>query len=129
MRRTLVLALATAGFVAAILIPIVAQSSRPTTGRADAAAQAGPALYEKGLCSVCHGDDRKGNENAPPLVNLKEHWDEDSLTAYLKDPAKVRASDRRMAKVAEQYDTLDMPPWEAPEAERRTLATWLLQQD
>lgn len=129
MRRTFVLSLAGSGIVAAILIPILAQSSRPPGGRAAAAAQAGPALYEKGLCSVCHGDDRKGNENAPPLVNLKAHWDEDALTAYLKDPAKVRANDPRMGKLSETYDSLDMPPWEAPESERRALATWLLQQD
>jgi cytochrome c553 len=128
-RRTLVLSLAGAAIVAAVLIPLVAQSTKPAGGRAAAAAQVGPALYEKGLCNVCHGDDRKGNENAPPLVNLKENWDEDSLTAYLKDPARVRAANPRMAKLAETYDTLEMPPWEAPEPERRALAAWLLQQE
>jgi cytochrome c553 len=114
------------GAAALAAIPIFAQAPRGKPTPAERAAL-GAALYEKGLCNVCHGDDRKGNENAPPLLGLRANWDEERLAAYLKDPAKARANDPRVAKLAERYPTIEMPPWEAPESERRGLAAWLLE--
>lgn len=118
--------LGAAAFAALAAIPILAQAPRGKPTPAERAA-AGAALYEKGLCNVCHGDDRKGNENAPPLLGLRANWDEERLAAYLKDPAKTRAADPRVAALAKRYTTMEMPPWEAPEAERRALAAWLLE--
>lgn len=120
------LLLGAAAVAALVAVPVLAQPSRGKPTPADRAAL-GAALYGKGLCNVCHGDDRKGNENAPPLLGLKEHWDEERLAAYLKDPAKARANDPRLSNLAERYATMEMPPWEAPESERRALAAWLLE--
>lgn len=86
----------------------------------------GEGLYKKGLCAVCHGEDRKGTKNAPALLDLKRHWKADALADYLADPAKARAEDPRLAELAKRYPTLVMPPWKATESERRILAEWLL---
>jgi mono/diheme cytochrome c family protein len=120
----LVLAAAALASLAAFAVLAQAPRGKPTPAERTAV---GAALYEKGLCNVCHGDDRKGNENAPPLLGLRANWDEERLAAYLKDPAKTRSTDPRVAALAERYATMEMPPWEAPESERRALAAWLLE--
>lgn len=120
------LLLGAAAVAALVAVPLLAQSSRGKPTPPERAAL-GAALYEKGLCNVCHGDDRKGNENAPPLLGLRANWDEERLAEYFKDPAKTRAADPRVAALAERYATIEMPPWEAPESERRALAAWLLE--
>lgn len=124
MRRTIFSVFIASLLATAWWTPSRTQSPRPPNTRDPAAT--GPLLYEKGLCNVCHGDDRRGNENAPTLDNLGRNWDEESLAGYLKDPAKARATNPRIRELAERYGSLEMPPWSAPEAERRALAAWLL---
>ena len=83
-------------------------------------------LYRSWGCSICHGTDRRGGKNAPPLTKLDSSWSAETLADYLKDPARWRESDARIRKLVQRYPKLTMPPSDHPEAERRALAAWLL---
>jgi len=89
----------------------------------------GAALWRANECATCHGEKREGTENAPPLRELKRHWDVERLARYLADPPALIAQDERLTRLAERYE-LDMPDFSLlPQAERRALADWLLRDD
>jgi mono/diheme cytochrome c family protein len=86
----------------------------------------GRKVYETENCAACHGAGRRGSDVAPSLWNLRRHWDEDTLVAFLRDPVAFRQHDARMAEVAARY-AADMPAIPTGNAERiRALAHYLL---
>ena len=58
------------------------------SGAGEAADDSSPGrkVYVQAGCGGCHGADLQGLQTAPPLVDLAAHWDQASLTAYLRDP-------------------------------------------
>ena len=98
----------------------------PPAAPAPAPGLDGALLYRQNSCDVCHGDDRAGSDNAPPLRGLAAHWDAERLTVYLADPAPVVASDPRLSELGERYEVEMLAYGHVPESERRALAEWLL---
>ena len=98
----------------------------PQGGEAPAPAPSGTReLFIRTGCARCHGTDLAGSEFGPPLKDLKSGWTSDKLIAFLKDPAKARSTDLRLAELAGKYKT-DMPAPELTDAELKLLADWLL---
>ncbi len=62
----------------------------------------------------------------PPLTNLGEHWNVDTLTAYIEDPAPFRERDARLRDLVGLYHGRLMKGFSVREGERRALAEWLL---
>jgi hypothetical protein len=59
-------------------------------------------------------------------VDLRRHWSEDSLVAFLRDPYAVMESDSRLKAMKERYG-IGMPPAQTTNEEKlRQLARWLL---
>jgi cytochrome c2 len=86
----------------------------------------GETLFKKANCQVCHGAERKGSTLAPPLLGLSKSWDADRLAAYLADPYKVSKGDARLEELEKKFPAV-MPPYGAPEGDRKALAAWLLE--
>lgn len=95
-------------------------------GAVSAQQATGEALYRKANCQVCHGAERKGSTLAPPLLGLAKSWDTDRLAAYLADPYKVSKGDARLEELEKKFPAV-MPPYGAPEADRKALAGWLIE--
>lgn len=120
--------------IGTLVVMLLALSAAPVA--AQPAAQAKPAapasdgakLFDDWACGTCHGLDRKGSENAPPLADLPKYWNADTLAEYLKDPQKQVAATRRLKEYKKTYIYLDMPPFDKPLSERKALAAWLLAQ-
>jgi cytochrome c551/c552 len=84
------------------------------------------ALYVELGCAKCHGDARQGLRSGPPLVNLKDRWQEDELVAYLQNPKAVMEREPRLAYIAEQYP-IAMPAFvSTDEAKLRDVAGFIL---
>jgi mono/diheme cytochrome c family protein len=103
----------------AAAVPAPAPAPEPPSSRPES-------LYASWGCAICHGSDRRGGKNAPSLAKLDSSWSVETLADYLKDPARWRASDARIGKLARRYPKLTMPPTDRPEADRRAVAAWLL---
>lgn len=95
-------------------------------GAACAQQATGEALFKKANCQVCHGAERKGSTLAPPLLGLSKRWEADRLAAYLADPYKVSRGDARLEELEKRFPAV-MPPYGAPDADRKVLAAWLLE--
>ena len=95
-------------------------------GTAFAQQAPGEALFKKANCQVCHGAERKGGGLAPPLLELRKNWTAEKLAQYLGDPYKVSKGDARLEELEQRYPAV-MPPYGAPEADRKALAAWLLE--
>lgn len=76
-------------------------------------------------CDGCHGDNLQGTATAPSLEDLQAHWDAESLTAYLREPAAVRAESSRLQVQNGRYP-VEMPAIEGTDEELRRLAEILL---
>lgn len=84
------------------------------------------ALYVELGCAKCHGDALQGLRSGPPLVNLKDRWQEDELVAYLQNPKAVMEREPRLAYIAEQYP-IAMPAFvTTDEAKLREVAGFIL---
>lgn len=60
-------------------------------------------------CAKCHGQYREGTRTAPPLVDLADHWDADTLVSYLTDPNAMLDKNPHLLRLVERY-SLRMPP-------------------
>jgi mono/diheme cytochrome c family protein len=113
----------------AFTVVVVASCSKPAAPAVapDAGVvDRGRAVYETEACAACHGAGRRGSDVAPSLWNLRRHWDEDRLVAFLSDPVAYRAHDPRIAEVSARYRA-DMPGVPTGDVERiRALAHYLL---
>lgn len=122
MRVAGVLALAT------LLVPSVgcSRTPDPVTPSAETLAL-GERLYDEWGCAACHGPDRAGTENAPPLTAASDHWTVDAFAKYLLDPQSVVASDPRLSKIGEAYADMEMPPFDFPLEEREAVTAWVIE--
>jgi mono/diheme cytochrome c family protein len=113
----------------AVIVAVATGCARPvaTAAAPDAAAiERGRRIYDAEACAACHGAGRRGSDVAPSLWNLRRHWDEERMVAFLQDPVSYRAHDSRMAEVAARYPA-DMPAVATGDLERiRDLAHYLL---
>ena len=113
---------------AAIALLGAAGTPRPGAKWGAPPAPSGKGLYRTFACVTCHGLDRKGTRNAPPLVSLTENWTLDEILKYLRDPKSYREKDPRLQEMAKNYTALTMPPYESvPQEELKRLAAWLLE--
>lgn len=111
--------------LAIVLMTACAEDSgRPAPSRETVAL--GERLYDEWACAACHGADRLGTENAPPLATVRANWTIDALAEYLLDPQKVVASDERLRGLGETY-VVEMPAFAFPAEERAAVAAWLIE--
>ncbi len=88
----------------------------------------GAQIYREWGCGTCHGVDRRGTAAGPPLQNLPQHWQQEDLQRYLKDPPAVRAQDARLHALAQRYQPITMPAAEGLQpGQISALADYLLQ--
>jgi len=95
------------------------------SGEASDDSSPGRAVYVQAGCGGCHGADRQGLQTAPPLVDLGVHWDQASLSAYLRDPAAVRAHNPQLQYRTEAY-AAEMPAFRGTDEELADLVNYLL---
>jgi cytochrome c553 len=88
---------------------------------------AGWQAYTGLACGSCHGDQREGKRSGPALASLADHWNQEELATYLRDPAPMIKAKPRLAYRAEQYP-IAMPAYhdKADEATLNALAAYLL---
>jgi cytochrome c553 len=87
----------------------------------------GPGLYVAKACGNCHGHAAEGSKAGPALNGLAEHWDEEALIAYLKDPRGIQATVPRLQVLSGQFP-INMPPMPEPTDEQLgILARYLLE--
>jgi len=103
-----------------------AGGERPDSGQS-AEAQQGWQAYQTLGCGSCHGDHREGKRSGPVLAGLADHWTQESLATYLKDPPAMIKTTPRLAYKAEQYP-IAMPSFgdKADAATLSALAAYLL---
>ena len=78
-------------------------------------------------CAKCHGPAREGQRSGPPLVKIEDHWDEEGLMQYLRDPKTFVEANPRLSYMAEQYP-IAMPPFaNTDEKQLRELAIFILE--
>jgi thiol:disulfide interchange protein DsbD len=77
-------------------------------------------------CSSCHGEDRKGSEEVPPLVGIEDRWTMAELAQYILDPAAYRAKHPRLQELDERYAAVQMPAVDLPEERKEALVVWVM---
>ncbi len=78
-------------------------------------------------CAKCHGPAREGRRSGPPLVKIEDHWDEEGLMQYLRDPKTFIEANPRLSYMAEQY-SITMPAFaHTDEQQLRELAVFILE--
>lgn len=88
----------------------------------------GRQVYVDLKCGSCHGDTLAGKRTAPPLLDLQGRWQQDSMLAYLKDPARVTRERPNITYRNEAYQII-MPKFgHIEEARLIQLADFLLEQ-
>jgi mono/diheme cytochrome c family protein len=91
-------------------------------------ASEGRQAYLNAGCPRCHGPDRTGGAQGPPLKGLKADWTREDLRLFLKDPTAYTAKDPRLKALSERYAT-KMPAFALDEETRRALADFLLNEE
>lgn len=87
----------------------------------------GDVIYDLQNCANCHGADRTGKSQGPPLLDLGRHWQVEELARYLADPQSFVAADPRLRAHGETHSQT-MPAYDNLTLEqRRVLAAWLLE--
>lgn len=71
-------------------------------------AEAGREIYLARSCKQCHGDQRQGTRSAPPLIDLAQAWDAQSLGEFLLDPRSKEGDSARLTALNERY-LVEMP--------------------
>ena len=113
----------------ACLLPLTAGCGQSDATSASRAPRSGPELYQKAGCFACHGAQGGGSPFAPPLANLSNWWDRESLAAYLLEGRAGESPSDHITQLREQYKGRVMPPLSTSQAsaeERLVLADWLL---
>jgi cytochrome c2 len=78
-------------------------------------------------CAKCHGPAREGKRSGPPLVKLEDHWDEEGLMQYLRDPKTFVEANPRLSYMDEQYP-IAMPAFAHTDDDQlRELAVFILE--
>ena len=54
----------------------------------------GAQLFVSFGCIKCHGENLAGTSNGPQLANITEHWNRQSLIAYLRNPNSFMEEER-----------------------------------
>ena len=113
--------------VVVVIIAGCGAQDRPDPGLS-AEAQQGWHAYRTLGCGSCHGEQLEGKRSGPALTGIADHWQEESLVAYLKDPPAMIKSTPRLAYKAEQYP-IAMPGfvYKADEATLAQIAAFLLE--
>ena len=113
---------------AAVALLTAADAPRPGAKWGAPPAPSGKGAYKTFVCAACHGLDRKGTQNGPPVVSLAENWTLDELLEYLRDPKSYREKNPRLQELAGKYVGVVMPPYETVSQEDlKRLAAWLLE--
>lgn len=104
-----------------------ATKSEPTTADpASADTSAGPRLYARGNCAMCHSQQLEGGKLGPALANLSAHgWDMAKLQTFLTNPKDRSVNPERLAELDKQF-SMSMPAFTGTSEERAQLAAWLL---
>jgi cytochrome c553 len=111
------------GAIGLAFVVTIAACGRPSSSESR---HPGRQVYVELKCGSCHGDKRTGTRTAPPLVDLTDRWHQDSMLAYLKDPAQVTAATPHITYRNEAYPII-MPKFGHVEEARLTqLAGFLL---
>lgn len=77
----------------------------------------------------CHGANRAGTLEGPPLKGLRHTWTADQIVEYLADPPTYIKDTPRLQELVKRYRT-PMPSFlTLDEATRRELAEYLLSAD
>jgi mono/diheme cytochrome c family protein len=115
---------------AAVLLFALAGVSCSPTSEAPApeseTVREGRRIFVSDACPTCHGQDRMGANNGPPLQGLRARWTEENLIRFLREPSAFRQSDPRLRQLADRYKTVMPGPLRSDEARLRTLAGYLL---
>ena len=116
------------GWLAVVVILIGCAGEDRPDPTLSAEAQQGWHAYRALGCGSCHGDQLGGKRSGPALTGLTDHWQQESLVTYLKDPAAMVKTTPRLAYKAEQYP-IAMPGFaaKADEATLAKVATFLLE--
>jgi mono/diheme cytochrome c family protein len=85
----------------------------------------GEEIYARTLCGQCHGADRRGTIQGPPLEDLQQHWTADELAAYLAAPINYVDTRPRLRALADRYKVL-MPAMPLSNEERGAVSLFLL---
>ncbi|MEJ2581438.1 MAG: c-type cytochrome [Acidobacteriota bacterium] len=105
------------GTIAIVLAACGAAGPKPGTAEA---------LYIDLGCAKCHGPDRQGQRSGPPLIKIIDHWNEESLLPYLRDPKTFVESHPRRSYLDEQYP-IAMPAYaDTNDEDLRKLAQFIL---
>jgi len=103
----------------AIFVIAACSASGPAPGTPEA-------LYIDLGCAKCHGGNREGQRSGPPLIKIIDHWNEETLLEYLRDPKAFVESNPRLSYLDEQYP-IAMPAYsETNEEDLRKLAQFIL---
>lgn len=112
--------------IAALAWGSVILACSPAAAPIDPQTASGAELYALVRCDSCHGRAGEGTFLAPPLRDLRAHWEPELLADYLRNPAPFLASDKRLGAMSQRY-TANMRAFaELGPAERLRLAEWLL---
>lgn len=86
----------------------------------------GYAVYQAEGCDTCHGSDLMGTRMAPPLVEVRQHFDVASLGEYLSDPDAYILDDPRLQGLDSQYQMQVMPAYDLSDEELEALGGLIL---
>ena len=86
----------------------------------------GRALFLGAFCVQCHGENRQGTKQGPPLKQLTRYWTAESLLGYLADPAATVETNPRLKDLSYLYPAL-MPKFNMSDTDRRELVRFLLE--
>jgi len=73
-----------------------------------AAVERGRLVWDAEECSACHGENGEGTTIGPSLSDVAEHWQDESLADFLKDPQGQLEDNPRLKELTSTYD-VDMP--------------------
>jgi cytochrome c551/c552 len=104
---------------AALLLMLACAAAGPPPGTPEA-------LYVDLGCAKCHGTQREGQRNGPPLTNLTDRWNHESLVEFLQDPQGFIDRKPSLAYRFEKYAIAMHAFGTTPEPDLHKLAGWLL---
>lgn len=84
-------------------------------------------IYTGEGCATCHGSDLLGTRMAPPLVDVRKHFDLASLGEYLSDPDAYILDDPRLQGLDSQYQMQVMPAYDLTDEELAALGGLILE--
>lgn len=83
-------------------------------------------VYNAEGCQTCHGSNLLGTRLAPPLVDVRKHFDLASFGEYLSDPEGYILDDPRLQGLDSQYQMQVMPAYDLTDEELEALGGLIL---